>query len=536
MAAEKGFRGPGGRAQWPLWTAWGLFLILLGITLSAQISSGQILLPDEDAYQRLAVAKNLAGRLAWEILPGEFTSAFGTLLWPLLLAPVFLLFGANALWPVILNAILSLVLIALAYRFIREAIASPAAQAVLMAVLIAGLPLAPLAAAGMEHVLFLVLMLLFLEQWARRMQDSSRAGVAPMALTAFLLASTRYEGMLLIALAAFFLLLKKDYRAAALLPCAAALPLAVFGIISWKAGWLPVPSSVYLRRAEMIPADLSQWPSVVFRSLDVLGVNPDLRGVVLLLTLIPAWLGITGRLKSVREREFHAPAFAFLTILAYLTLVGNRGYRYDAWLVMLGAWAILPALGKILPVDFRDLRKDAVTLFAGGALAVLLAFPLINRGVQGAIQFNQSMDRTKGIVRLAADWAADCGSGPVATDAPGTIVFQTGNDAVVDMSGFVGLRAFRERRAGEIRAEWMRTEAERSGAVAAVIFHPALQAQAAQIWARAGGWMRTGCAVCGSAEIFFLSDDPARQACTVSFLKDLPLEVAPLNPEGGTAE
>ena len=297
-----------------------------------------------------------------------------------------------------------------------------------------------------------------------------------------------------------------------------------------------MPASVYLRRAELIPSDLSQWPSVVFRSLDVLGVNPELRAVVLLLTLLPAWLGITGRLKSIREREFHAPALALITVLAYLTFVGDRGYRYDAWLVMLGAWAVLPALGKILPADFRELRKEAVVLFAGGALAVLLAFPLVNRGVQGAIQFAQSMDRTKWIVQPALDWAADCGAGPIATDAPGTIVFLTGSDSVVDLSGFVGLRAFRERRAGDLRAEWMSAEAERTGAAAAVIFHPNLQAQAAQIWTRAGGWMRTGCAACGSAEIFIIADDPQPQRCTESFLKNLPPEVIRTEPEGGATE
>ncbi|MGB7537165.1 MAG: hypothetical protein WBM17_01380 [Anaerolineales bacterium] len=536
MAAEKRVTGAGWRAQWPLWMAWGLFVILLGLTLSTQARSGKVLLPEEDAYQRLAVAKNLADRFAWEIIPGEFTSAFGTLLWPLLLAPAFLLLGADALWPVILNAILSLVLIALVYRAIRKVISSPAAQGVLLAVMVAGLPLVPLAAAGMEHVLFLVLMVVFLEQWARRMQDSSAAGLAPMVLMAFLLAATRYEGMLLVALAAFFLLLKRDFAAAVLLPIAAAVPLAVFGFFSWRAGWLPVPASVYLRRAELIPSDLSQWPSVVFRSLDVLGVNPDLRATVLLLTLLPAWLGLTNRLKSVREREFHAPAFAFLTILAYLTLVGDRGYRYDAWLVMLGAWAILPALGKILPADFRELRKDAVTLFAGGALAVLLGFPLVNRGVQGAIQFTQSLEQMKGIGRTASVWAAECASGPVATDAPGTIAFLTGNGSVVDLSGFVGLRAFRERRAGDIRSEWMQAEAERSGATAAVIFHPALQAQAALIWTRAGGWRQTDCTVCGSAEIFLPADDPEPRQCAESFLTGLPPEVIRMEPKGGAAE
>jgi hypothetical protein len=536
MAAEKRFPGAGWRTQWPLWMAWGLFLLLLGFALSAQIASGKVLLPEEDAYQRLAVAKSLADRFAWEIIPGEFSAAFGTLLWPLLLAPVFLVLGANALWPILLNLILSLVLIALAYRALRERIDSRVMQAMLLAVMIVGLPLVPLAAAGMEHVLFLVLMAIFLEQWARRMQAAPETGLAPMALTGFLLASTRYEGMLLVALAAFFLLLKKDYRAAVFLPVAAALPLAVFGFFSWRAGWLPVPASVYLRRAELIPSELSQWPSVVFRSLDVLGENPDLRAVVLILTLLPAWLGITNRLSSIREREFQSPAFAFLTILAYLTFVGDRGYRYDTWLVMLGAWAILPALGEILPADLRELRKDVVSLFAGGALAVLLVFPLINRGIQGAIQFAQSIERTKWIDRTVSIWADGCATGPIATDSPGTIVFLAGNDAVVDLSGFVGLRAFRQRRAGDLRAEWLQAEADRSGAAAAVIFHPSLQAQAESIWTRGGSWVQTGCTACGSAEIFFPVDDPKLQLCTESFLAGLPRDTVLSKPQDGAVE
>jgi hypothetical protein len=279
---------------------------------------------------------------------------------------------------------------------------------------------------------------------------------------------------------------------------------------------------VYLRRAELIPSELSQWPSVVFRSLDVLGVNPDLRAMVLLLTLLPAWLGLTNRLKSVREREFHAPAFAFLTILAYLTMVGDRGYRYDAWLVILGAWAILPVLGKILPADFRELRKNAVTLFAGGALAVLLGFPFVNRGAQGAILFGKSVERTKWIYQSASEWVTDCASGPVATDAPGTIVFLTGTENVVDLSGFVSLVALRERRGGNLSVDWIRAEAERSGAGVAVVFRTALQAQAAQVWFRVGGWKPAGCPLCEGAEIYSVREDPVTAACTESFLGGFP--------------
>jgi hypothetical protein len=340
------------RSDWPLWTALALFLVLLLISFIGQISSGRLILPEEPAYQRLMVAKNLAAHFSWSINPGEFTSAFGTLLWPVVLAPFFFLLGASTLWPWLINAVLSVLLIVAAYRVVREWITAPGAQAALLVLLIVALPLGVLSASGMEQVLFLLLLLIFLELWARRMEESSRTGILSLTVIAVLLASTRYEGMLLVALAAFLLLLRRDFLAGLIVPIAAAAPLAVYGLISWRAGWLPIPASVYLRRAELIPADLSQFPSVVFRSLDVLGVRPDLRSIVLLITLIPAWLGLTGRLSSVRERAFFAPSLALLAAIAHLTLIGDREIRYDAWLILICGWAILPALGKILPEDW----------------------------------------------------------------------------------------------------------------------------------------------------------------------------------------
>jgi hypothetical protein len=519
------------RSDWPLWTALALFLVLLLISFIGQISSGQLILPEESAYQRLMVAKNLAAHFSWAIIPGEFTSAFGTLFWPVVLAPFFFLLGASTLWPWAINAVLSVLLIVLAYRVVRKWITAAAAQAALLALLIVALPLGVLSASGMEQVLFLLLLLIFLELWARRMEESQRAGILPLTVIAALLASTRYEGMLLVALAAFLLLSRRDFRAGLIVPIAAAVPLAVYGLISWRAGWLPIPASVYLRRAELIPADLSQFPSVILRSLDVLGVRPDLRSIVLMVTLLPTWLGLTGRLSSVRERTFYAPALALLAAIAYLTLIGDREIRYDAWLILIGGWAILPALGKILPEEWQNFRKNVATLVAGGVLAVLLGFPLLNRGVQGMFLFADAMNVEKGIYQTAARWARQCASDPVATDAPGTIAFLTGRP-VVDLTGFVSLDAFRVRRLGNISAEWMQAEAERRSTTTALIFQPLLQVQAGSIWQRIGGWRLGDCPVCSVVEIYAVRDDPALASCTISFMGNLPADgIIPLPGE-----
>jgi hypothetical protein len=516
------------RSRWPLITALGLFFILLGVSLAGQIASGRLLLPEDAAYQRLMVAKNLAAHFSWSINPGEFTSAFGTLLWPVLLAPFFFLLGASALVPWAINAALSVLLIVRTDRIVRERIAAPAARAALLALLIVALPLGVLSASGMEQVLFLLLLLIFVELWARRMEATDRAGILPLTTVAVLLAATRYEGMLLVALAAFLLLLRKDFLAGLIVPLAAAVPLIIYGWFSWRAGWLPVPASVYLRRAELIPADLSQLPSVLFRSVDVLGVRPEMRAIVLLATLLPAWLGLTGRLTSIRERAFFAPALALLAAIAHLTLIGDREIRYDAWLILLVGWAILPALEKIIPEDLSVLRKNTATLFAGGVLAVLLCFPLLNRGVQGMFLFGDAMNLEKEISLSAARWSTECVSDPVATDAPGTIAFLTGH-SVVDLTGFVSVDAFRVRRGGNISAEWMQAETERRSTTAALIFQPLLQAQAGSIWQRIGGWRPADCPHCLAVEIYAVRDDPDLAACTVEFMGNLPVdEIIPL--------
>jgi hypothetical protein len=520
------------RSYWPLWTALALFLVLLLISFAGQISSAQLIFPEEPAYQRLMVAKNLATHFSWSINPGEFTSAFGTLLWPVVLAPFFFLFGVSTLWPWAINAVLSVLLIVLAYRVVHEWITSAAAQAALLALLIVALPLGVLSASGMEQVLFLLLLLIFLELWARRMEESSRAGIIPLTATAVLLASTRYEGMLLVALAAFLLLLRRDFLAGLIVPIAAAVPLVVYGLISWRVGWLPIPASVYLRRAELIPADLSLLPLILFRSVDVLGVRPDMRSIVLLVTLLPAWLGLTGRLPSVRERTFYAPTLALLAVIAHLTLIGDREIRYDAWLILICGWAILPALEKILPEDWQSFRKNVATLAAGGVLAVLLGFPLLNRGVQGMFLFADAMNVEKGIYQSAARWAIQCASDPVATDAPGTIAFLTGRP-VVDLSGFVSLSGFRVRRVGNITAEWMHSEAERQSVSAVLIFQPLIQAPAATIWKQIGGWRLADCPLCQPVEIFIVQDDPVIASCTESFIGNLPVdETLPMPADG----
>jgi hypothetical protein len=221
-----------------------------------------------------------------------------------------------------------------------------------------------------------------------------------------------------------------------------------------------------------------------------------------------------------------------LAILAHLTLVGGREIRYDAWLIGIGGWALLPALGKILPADPRALWKNSAVLFAGGALTVLLCFPLLVRSVQGAVSFGDSMPQER-ILDRAAEGVAGCVSGPIVTDAPGTVAFETGRQ-VVDLSGFASLSAFRERRGGSISKEWLREEAGRNSVSIIIVFQPNLQAQADSIWTLVGIWRPSDCEQCGTVGIYAITVDPQVSACLTAFLEAHPEDKIVSDTNGGS--
>jgi hypothetical protein len=518
------------RRHWPLWAALAVFAVFVGFDLIGHQSAGGFILSSEDAYQRLAVARNLAAGSSWGINPGEFAASFGTLLWPVLLAPVFLLLGADALWAWVANVAFAAVLIVWGYRVVCRWIPGYVWRFAVLLFWMTALPLPLLVSLGMEHVLFIVILLVFLEKWSRRMDSAGGSGLISISAAALLLASTRYEGLLIVCLAAFLLLLRRDYRAAVVLPCAAALPLAVFGIFSWRAGWLPLPASVFLRRTDLIPDDLRQLPSVFLRPMDTLGSNPDLRVVALLATLLPAWFGLTGRFASWRAREFHAPALTVLCGAAFLLLIGSRGYRYDFWLIFLGIWAVLPLLAAAIPSGADFLRRNAVAAFAGGCLAFLLMVPLVNRGIQGVGMAADLLWRFRQIDQPALELVDLCTGGPVATDAPGSVAFLL-NRPVVDLSGFASPEAFQERRTYMIRTEWMEEEARERSASAALLTDRKLMEKAATVWTWGAGWWKKIDAYEGDfAGILQVQNGPALPECARPVLKGLSDDVQVIQP------
>src|SRR5690348_9105524 len=96
---------PSGKSLAVLVTA---FLVLLVVVLLLewpvlQHTHGSVLFPLDNAFVNIAVARNLAFYQVWGISKVAFQSASSSLLYPIVLALLFFVFGAHLVIPFIVN-------------------------------------------------------------------------------------------------------------------------------------------------------------------------------------------------------------------------------------------------------------------------------------------------------------------------------------------------------------------------------------------------------------------------------------------------
>jgi hypothetical protein len=91
------------RRHWPFLTAVAFWLAVFVVTLARGIglSGGRLSYASDDVYIRMAIAKNLVRHGVWGVTPHAFTSCASSIVWPILIAPTFVLFGVNVVvsWP-----------------------------------------------------------------------------------------------------------------------------------------------------------------------------------------------------------------------------------------------------------------------------------------------------------------------------------------------------------------------------------------------------------------------------------------------------
>ena len=153
----------------PLILAVVLFSISLLILTKDSLNrnQGHLVYALDDGYIHMATAKNLAEFGVWGVTRYEFSSNSSSLLWTVVLAAVYWVFGPSEVAPFILNilfCVLSLVVVA---RFLREMQLPGGVTGILLVAAVYTGTMPILVFVGMEHGLEVFLDILFIYQMGK---------------------------------------------------------------------------------------------------------------------------------------------------------------------------------------------------------------------------------------------------------------------------------------------------------------------------------------------------------------------------------
>ncbi|HEY5118629.1 MAG TPA: hypothetical protein VII90_04170, partial [Anaerolineales bacterium] len=79
-------------------------------------TGGRFIYNLDDAYIHMAIAKHIVQNGVWGVTPYEFSSSSSSILWPVLLAGVFKIFGVREILPLGIALAASAILMAVLYR------------------------------------------------------------------------------------------------------------------------------------------------------------------------------------------------------------------------------------------------------------------------------------------------------------------------------------------------------------------------------------------------------------------------------------
>jgi len=235
--------------KWPLYAAAAVLVIsvlVLGDHL-LKATGGIFSLPRDESFFQLSIAKNLAFRRVWGIGRYDFAAASPSILYPLVLAVIFFIFGAHLTVVPAINTVIAIYLLVVVQRWLaKRNITSVNQLFILLAVNILSF-LPGMVVYGMESPLLLLLTFLFvsrlIDEW--QLTEFSRRTLIYGAL----MVASRYDGVLLVGSICLLLLWGRKWLRAFELTLWCLLPVLIFGYISLFKGGFFIPNQFILQSA-----------------------------------------------------------------------------------------------------------------------------------------------------------------------------------------------------------------------------------------------------------------------------------------------
>lgn len=384
------------RHPW-LWTP-SLILAAFTAIFQAVIVArfGQVFYPLDDPYIHMAMARHLAEHGIYGVSLAGFSGSSSAPGWTFLLAAGYRILGAVSWLPLAINFLAGFVLLALLAVHWRRHGGSRLTVIIGVAVLGFVLPWPVLASLGMEHTLHCLVVLILVAVVARSLtQQPARSSVLLLlAMSATLL---RYESGFVIAPLVVLLLFERRWREAAVLAIGVALPVLAIGLAQMSQGWPFFPASI-VRKSVLEQTGWQQVEQVFARLYGQLFAMPPLTLAFWLVVLRMVW-GL--RQGAFLRTQAGIGGFVFLIAAPLHTALASVGWyhRYEAYLLVIAAWALIPAWPAVGPF-LNDLcakqRSNPHRLLTSLTLGLLL-LALIAPFSQRAASFVELVPRARNV-------------------------------------------------------------------------------------------------------------------------------------------
>jgi len=514
---------------------WSVVAVLLVRSLRG--NQGHLVYALDDPYIHMDLAKNLAQHGVWGITRYEFTYCSSSLLWTFLLSGINLVLGVNQVAPLVLNilfATLILFCVSQLFQKHRPPLPSPYVFCVLVAMVFLT-PMPSLIFAGLEHGLHALVTILFVHVSAKALSEESVelrvSAFARLAALGMLITLIRFEGLFAVLVVCGLFFLKKRAPAAFLLGALALLPVVIAGFISVRHGWFWLPNSVLLKGN--LPSAASATPFADFFGRAYLQFVDYGRHITyLILTALLLYLHRRWKRGEVWEcGQLTISIFAATALLHMFLARMGWFFRYEAYLIALGLFALTPPIFEYLREARRAVQWDLREL-VGVAAIVVFACCLKLLAATGQYAIGITPRATTNIYQQQYQMARFLKQfyegAPVGANDVGAINFFA-DIHCLDLYGLGNLEVAKEMLEGTYDTQRISEMTRARGIKVAIMYDHFFYAFGGlpKQWAKVGFWRVKNAVVLGGDTVFFYAVDAAEKPVLAAHLKQFAAQLPP---------
>jgi hypothetical protein len=469
--------------------------------------------PFDDTFIHLTIADNLL-KGSWGINNNEFASASSSVLYTLILA-LFRMFSNSTAVPFIVNCLAGFAILISLHFWLKKHFVSYIGQGAILLLVTFFTPLPLMIISGMEHTLqclFSFLFIFYFSDWLEENKGLKKHRLPlKIFLFAILVSTIRYEGIFLIAIACFLLLVYRKVLAAVILGLVALAPLIVFGLIAQSKGQYFFPNSVLIKSGGFnYSGPVQTVYNIIFERLVLAQNGMATLATQRLLICVPLLYLIFK--KYLRPSYFFILVFLFGAVLLQLSFASTGYlYRYEAYLFF-SLMIILPVIfykyGKIVLAEINSFISKMIVLL----LVFFLFFPVILRS---ATALDKSIQGCINIYDQQYQMAMFCSkyynNNAVALNDIGAVAYFT-NSKIIDLWGLASIEVAKAKKQHYWTPEFLDSLCKTNKVPLAIIYDVWFSDSLTQKWNKAASWQIQNNVICGDSKVSFYSMDSSSKS------------------------